>query len=272
MIAAIGRQARYFLAMLRLNMQVTLAYRGNFVIMQLTALIIPVTSLLVWQAVLASGASLPVSSRYLTAYFLLVALVEMLTSSWIGSFLAQSIRDGGLNHWLVRPTSTHMNSITNNLGEKLIKLLIMAPVIAAMIVLVAAVGGESTALPCDPVRWLGFAAAVIIGGTIRFTLDVLIGSLAFWIEDVSGILRVTAVVVPVLAGAVVPLSLVPTDWRAVADLQPFQYILSFPLTVLLNNSTPYAGFAGQLGWLVVFGGAAVVCWRAGLRSYAGTGA
>lgn len=272
MIAAIRRQLRYFMAMLRLNMQVTLAYRGNFLIMQFTALIIPIVSLLVWQAVLVSGAQLPVSAEYLNAYFLLVALVEMLTSSWIGSFLAQSIRDGGLNHWLVRPTSTHMNSITNNLGEKLIRLLFMAPIIAVVIAAVSAITGQATALPTDPLRWLGFIVAVIVGAMIRFALDVLIGSLAFWIEDVSGVLRVTAVVVPVLAGAVVPLSLVPSSWRSVAEVQPFQYILSFPLTVLLNDTAHYAGFGGQLLWLIIFGGGAVLCWRTGLRSYAGTGA
>lgn len=273
------RQGRFFARLLRINVGVTMAYRGNFVIMQLGNLIIPITSLLVWQAVLASGANLPVSGRYLVAYFVLVAVVEMLTSSWTAFFLADSIRSGTLNKWLVQPASTHVDAIANNLGEKIVKLLILVPFVALTIVVLelTQVSGDQLSYPRQPERWLAFGVAVVLAAAIRFTLDVLVGSLAFWFEDVQGFLRVRAVVVPVLSGAVVPLALMPAGWQQVTQLQPFRFMLSFPMEVLLSDSQwrqsgPAGGFGLQLAWLAVFVAGAVAIWRRGLHSYSAAGA
>lgn len=273
------RQRRFFARLVRFNIEVTFVYRGDFMIMQLGNLIIPITSLLVWQAVLATGASLPVSGRYLVAYFVLVAIVEMLASTWTAFFLADSIRGGSLNQWLVRPTSTHVNGIANNLGEKLVKIIFLMPfVLATMLILDRLrIGGQGIGYPHDPARWIAFGFAVIFAAAIRFTLDVLIGSLAFWFEDVQGFLRVSAVVVPVLSGAVVPLALMPAAWATVTQVQPFRFMLAYPMDVLLSDagwtrSQLITGFGLQLGWLAIFVVLAVLVWRRGLRSYSAVGA
>jgi ABC-2 type transport system permease protein len=275
MIDVLCRQLRFFNALLRLNVGVTVAYRGDFVIMQIGNLIVPVTSLLVWQAVLASGADLPVTGRYLTAYFVLVAVVEMLTSSWTAFYLAESIRDGSLNQWLIRPTSTHLNGIANNVGEKVIKLVLLVPFIAALAVLIRllAPAGHGFEVPTAAGRWIWFLVSLVLAAAIRFALDVGLGSLAFWFSDVSGFLRATAVIVPILSGAVVPLALLPTAWQWLASVQPFRFILSFPMEVLLGAPSATAtAFAGQLAWAAGMIIAAALTWRLGLRSYSAIGA
>lgn len=270
------RQLRYGRALLKLNIAVTLQYRGDFALMQIGNTVIPMISLLVWQAVLATGVTLPVSGRYLVAYFLLVGLLEMLTASWSAFFMAERIRDGALNHWLVRPTSPHWYEVANNLGEKIVKLVLLVPVLVVLglALSIFAPAGLDLVLPTDPVNWLLFGVAVIIAAAIRFALDVAVGSLAFWFEDVQGFIRALAVIIPLLSGAVVPLALLPDGIAALTAVQPFRFMLSFPLEVLLTDPPGglAAGFALQLGWLVVFVGAAAGVWRLGLRSYAAAGA
>lgn len=270
------RQLRYGRALLKLNIAVTLQYRGDFALMQIGNTVIPMISLLVWQAVLATGVTLPVSGRYLVAYFLLVGLLEMLTASWSAFFMAERIRDGALNHWLVRPTSPHWYEVANNLGEKIVKLVLLVPVLVVLglALSIFAPAGLDLVLPTDPVNWLLFGVAVIIAAAIRFALDVAVGSLAFWFEDVQGFLRAIAVIIPVLSGGVVPLVLMPETLQAVTVIQPFRFVISFPLEVLLGADTASAGggFLGQLGWLVIFTAGAVLVWRAGLRSYSAAGA
>lgn len=270
------RQLRYGRALLKLNIAVTLQYRGDFALMQIGNTVIPMISLLVWQAVLATGVTLPVSGRYLVAYFLLVGLLEMLTASWSAFFMAERIRDGALNHWLVRPTSPHWYEVANNLGEKIVKLVLLVPVLVVLglALSIFAPAGLDLVLPTDPVNWLLFGVAVIIAAAIRFALDVAVGSLAFWFEDVQGFLRAIAVIIPVLSGGVVPLALMPETLQAVTVIQPFRFVISFPLEVLLGADTASAGggFLGQLGWLVIFTAGAVLVWRAGLRSYSAAGA
>lgn len=276
---SVRRHGRFFARLLRFNIGVTFVYRGDFMIMQLGNLIIPLISLLVWRAVVASGAELPVSAQYLTAYFVLVAVVEMLASTWTAFFLSESIRDGSLNQWLVRPTSTHVNAIANNLGEKLVKIIFLIPFVVAVVAVLRLTGitGDLLSYPLQPRRWLAFAVAVIFAASIRFTLDVLIGSLAFWFEDVQGFLRATAVVVPVLSGAVVPLALMPDGWQLITSVQPFRFMLAFPMDVLLSEELwtgvgVLAGFGLQALWLAIFGAVTVLVWRRGLRSYSAVGA
>jgi ABC-type uncharacterized transport system permease subunit len=50
----------------------------------------------------AGGAQPPVTRDHLTTYLVLVSLTTVLTSSWTARFLAESIRSGRLNAWLVR--------------------------------------------------------------------------------------------------------------------------------------------------------------------------
>lgn len=263
------RQLRVFRRLLALNVGVTLRYRGEFVLMQVGGLIVPITSLLVWQAALAAGADLPVDGRYLAAYFLLVSVVGMLTASWTAFYLAESIRDGALNRWLVRPASTHLDAVANNAGEKVVKLVLIAPFIAIL----ALVLHSQLTLPTDPRRWLLFGAAVVLAAGLRLAMDIIIGSLAFWFEDVQGFLRAFAVIRPILSGGVVPLALMPAAFAQFTTLQPFRFMLSFPMEVLLGNVAggTAAGFGWQLGWLLIVVLLARTVWRLGLRSYAAAG-
>ena len=211
------RRLRVFGRLLALHVSMTFQYRGEFVIMQLGNLIVPVTSLLVWRAALSAGADLPVDLRFLTAYFVLVSVVNMLTASWTAFFLAEAIRNGALNRWLIRPVSTHLDAVANNVGEKVIKLVLIAPFIAVL----AAVFHGQLVLPTDPRRWIAFVASVVVASAIRLTVDTIIGSLAFWFEDVQGFIRAFAVIIPILSGAVVPLALMPPGLSVVTRLQPF---------------------------------------------------
>lgn len=261
------RRALLFGRLLSLNIGMTFRYRGEFFLMQVGNLVVPITSLLVWQAALTAGADLPVGDDFLVPYFLLVSVVNMLTSSWTAFYLAESIRDGSLNRWLIRPASTHLDAVTNNIGEKVVKLVLIAPLIAVL----ALVFTDRFRLPADAERWLLFAVAVVLAAGLRLALDILIGSLAFWFEDVQGFIRAQAVITPVLSGAVVPLALMPADLAWLTALQPFRFVVSFPMEVLLTSTT-LSGFVLQVGWVAIAVAAAAAVWRLGLRSYTAAGA
>jgi ABC-2 type transport system permease protein len=244
-----------------------LNYRWWLVFLQLANITAPAISLLVWRGAIAQGATPPVTESFLTTYLVLVSIVAMLTSSWTSGFLAESIRLGGLSSWLVRPCSTHLASIANNIGEKLVKLLLLVPLVIGL----GVVFRSEVELPATADRWLAFLAALLMAGGMTFTLDVVIGSLAFWFEDVTAVNRLRLLVSGILSGALIPLALFPAVFAGFLAIQPFRFMVSFPLEVLLGNPSS-GGFALQAGWFATFLGAAVVTWRLGLRSYQGAGA
>ena len=264
------RQLRVFGQLVAMDVTLTVQYRGEFVLLQLQNMITPIVSLLVWQAALAAGAQLPVGSDYLATYFVAVSVVSMLTSSWTAYYLAESIRLGELARWLIRPTSTHLSGAANNIGEKLVKVVLITP----MIVVFAVILRDHMQIPQDPIRWLLFALSMLMAATMVFAMDVIVGSLAFWFEEISGFDRARTLIVGILSGAVIPLALMPAWAAGVIAVQPFRFAVSFPLEVLLNTSpgSLTVGFALQVFWTAAFVIGGVLIWRRGLRSYAAAGA
>lgn len=248
----------------------TLHYRWWLAMMQLANVVGPVMSLMVWQGAMRHGVQLPVSPQFLTTYLVLVGMVALMTSSWTSQFLATAIRLGGLNSWIVRPCSTHLGSLANNVAEKIVKMVLLMPMLAVL----AFTFREQVRLPTDGSRWAMFVLATLLAATLTFLVDVAVGSMAFWFEDITGFDRMRTLGARVLSGAVLPLAMFPTAMHGFLEAQPFRFMVSFPIETLLidDSQAIWRGFALQATWVVVAAVAAVGLWRHGLRGYQGAGA
>ena len=257
--------------LIAIDLSTAMVYRGEFLLYMVSAVLGPTISLLVWRAALASGAELPVDAEYLTTYFVLLGVVSMLTSSWISGYLAESIRGGTLSIWIVRPGSTHFNGIANNLSEKIIKGVALVPLIAAVGWSVR----DAIALPSDGVRWAMFTVSVLAAAVMVYAMDVVVGSLAFWLDDVTGIDRGRSLIHDVLRGQLVPLALFPAWAQGFLDLQPFRFTMSFSLELLVSDLAGFdlvIGMVLQIGYAALFLLGAIHVWRRGLRAYTAAGA
>ena len=254
-----------------MNVMMTIEYRAAFLILMINAIASPLISLLVWLTVSEQGVRLPYDRGQFVTYYVLLSVVSMLTSTWLAPYVAEEIRLGGLSPWLLRPAPYIVNFVGNNFGEKIVKLPLLLPLIA----LVALFFRADLRLPADPIAWLLFALALPLAAAIAFLLDFALGSLAFWIQDVNGLIRVKNLVGAFLAGQFIPLALFPPGFTGFLEAQPFRYTLSFPLELLTGSLTPAAqarGFAWQVAYCVGLWAGYRLLWRYGLRSYAATGA
>jgi len=129
-------------------------------------------------------------------------------------------------------------------------------------------------LPADPRAWLLFAVCLPPAAAIAFLLDFVTGSLAFWIQDVKGLVRVKNLVGAFLAGQFVPLALFPPSFFPLLEALPFRYTLSFPLEVLTGSLSIEAtarGLLWQTGYCLGLWACYRVVWRFGLKSYTAPG-
>ncbi len=262
---------RLFWRMIVMNVMSTIEYRAAFLIFMINVVATPLISLLVWLTVGEQGVALPYDRSQFVTYYVLLSVVSMLTSTWLAPFVAQAIRLGGLSSYLLRPAPYIAHFAGNNLGEKIVKLPLLLPLVA----LVALFFWADLRLPDQPGDWLLFALALPLAATVAFLLDFVIGSLAFWMQDVSGLVRLKNLVGALLAGQLLPLALFPPEAAGFLEAQPFRYTLSFPLELLTGSLTPAAtarGFAWQLGYCVGLWACYRLLWHYGLRSYAATGA
>ncbi|MEN3614217.1 ABC-2 family transporter protein [Plantactinospora sp. ZYX-F-223] len=245
-------------------------YRWWLLAMQASVIVVPLISLLVWRGAIAHGAEPPVTRDYLTTYLVLVSVVTTLTSSWTATFLAESIRQGHLNAWLVRPCSTHLAAAANNVSEKVAKLATLLP----LVVVLAVPFHRDLELPTHPGRWLLFLWALTMGATMMFSFDVVVGSLAFWWDDVTAVDRFRQLTTLFLSGALIPLSVMPAAWGPFLRAQPFGYAVAFPIQTLLAPQAAElrGGLAVQAAWVLLALATARFVWVRGLRHYSGAGA
>lgn len=266
----VRRTASVFFSLLRQEVQMIAQYRWWLLAMQASVIVVPLISLLVWRGAIAHGAEPPVTPKYLTTYLVLVSLVTMLTSSWTAKFLADNIRLGNLNAWLVRPCSTHLAAVANNVSEKLAKLATLLPLVVAL----AIPFRDDLELPTHPGRWLLFLWALALGAIMIFSFDIIVGSLAFWWDDVTAVDRFRQMVTLFMSGALIPLSVMPAAWGPFLAVQPFGYAVAFPIQTLLapDAATIRVGLAVQAAWVLLALATARLAWVRGLRRYSGAGA
>ena len=250
----------------------TMEYRAAFAIYMADSVVVPLLSLAVWLQVREYATrGLPFDRSQLVTYYLLLGLVNMLTASWLAAYLARNIRLGRISPWLLRPVAPLAFYLGNNLGEKVIKLLLMGPM-----VLVAALAFRADLrLPADAGTWLLFAWTLVLAGVVTYLVDVVVASLAFWIQEVRGIMSVVELAQRFLSGRLVPLAFFPASVLGLLEVQPFRYTLSFPLEVVtgtLSREALVRGLAWQVAWCVGLYLCYRVQWRYGLRAYSAVGA
>jgi ABC-2 type transport system permease protein len=257
--------------MIAMDVMQTLEYRAAFLLYMVGLVATPVISLLVWLAVSSGAHGLPFNRQQFVTYYLLLSIASMVTSVWLGPYLAENIRLGGLSPWLLRPAPFILNQIANNIGEKVIKLPLLLPLVGVLALAFRA----DLRLPTDPLAWILFTLCLPLSATVAFLLDFTFGSLAFWVHDVRGLLRVKYLLSGFLAGQFVPLALFPSAFRGLLDVQPFRYTLSFPLEVVtgsLSRTEVMHGFVWQVSYCIALWALYRVEWHFGLRAYGASGA
>jgi ABC-2 type transport system permease protein len=265
------RLVRLLLQEVRVNVLLTLEYRAGFLIYMVNSVAAPAVALLIWLTVREHAAGrLPLDRAELATYFVLMGVVSMLTSTWTAEYLAEDIRTGGLSKYLLRPAPM-VHQVGNNIGEKVVKLGLILPLVAALALAFRA----DLRLAPDPLRWLAFAAALALAAALSLLVDFLLGSAAFWLQDVSGLIALEALLAALLAGRFVPLSLFPPPLAPALAVQPWRFLLSFPLEIAtgtLSASALAFGFGVQVCYIAAFAALLRLVWARGLRGYAATGA
>lgn len=264
------RTVRLIRHVVAMNVMLTLEYRGAFFVYMVNTVAAPLVYLLVWLTVSEQGVALPYDRGQFVTYYVLLSLTSMLTGTWLATYVAEDIRLGGLSPWLLRPSSYIANGIGNNIGEKVVKLPLLLPLVA----IVALVFRSDLHLPTSPWAWLLYLVSVILAATVAFLLDIIVGSLAFWLQEVKGLIRVQMLVGAFLSGSFVPLALFPAELAPLLEAQPFRYALSFPLELLAGSLSPQAtlrGFCWQAGYCLGLWALYRLLWHWGLKSYTAPG-
>lgn len=254
--------------LLKIGFAEAVAYRAEMLVW-VFATTMPLVMMMMWTTVATVA---PVTGQggaqwgtgAFVAYFLVVFIVRQLISAWASWEINFEVRHGQLAMRLLRPMHPIVSYAMSNLAYMPLRALVTAPVFAILVV----TQGEH--LTRDWALGLLWCAAMLGAWLISFFVNVVVGSLAFFLESSIKVMDVWLALFFVFSGYLFPLDLFPPWLRAATDWLPFRYQIALPVELLLGKVTASeaAGLvARQYLWAGIFVFLALTLWRNGVKRF-----
>ncbi len=258
-----------------LGWQEQMAYRANNLLESVVGVIAFFVLFFLWRSIYQSNHGQPISGltlQEMLTYILLAKFWDWAIepSEEIDNALPQDIRNGGLNRFLIRPISDRLYRLSLYLAHKAMYVLMrIGPVILVIFFF-------PNAFNLTPnVSWWYLPVAGILALLLQFCFSYTVAMLAFWWLEIWGVLFLKRLIVSFLAGAWLPLTLLPPKIAGVFLALPFQYMIFFPLQIMLGKLAPnllHQGMLFQLIWVIFFWLTSRLLWSHGMKYYSAAGA
>jgi ABC-2 type transport system permease protein len=226
--------------------------------------------MLVWDQVVAEAPTAGMGQTEMARYFCATLFARQFTSSWVFWELNHEIRTGALSVQLLRPVGPLPLHLVSNIVVMPFRLLVLIP----MSLIIALWRPEVLTWPEPSLFALGLLATAL-GFFINFTIQAMLGSLAFWIQQSLGLWSVWFGLFALASGYIYPLAVLSPTWERWLRRLPFHSTLGLPAELLAGNvdlSTGLAGVGWQLFWLGLCLLGLRALWSAGLRRHEAVGA
>lgn len=259
------------LACIKLGISSRIVYPIDFL---MAILVLPLSYFLVeaafWTGLIKASdqemlAGFPIS--YYLGYFLWLAL-QLGSANWrFERSMITEINSGAVNALLLRPGSFFEYHLGLLLGQKLVTVLAMTPVIF-LIARIWDLPFHAERLPACLIMGFGYVA-------LLFSLHFAVASMAFFFDHVYSLNITKNMLIWFLTGELMPLDLLPPSVRDWVIALPFSCGIYLPAAYLsgrIGTEIFLRGFGSLAVGGIVFGLLASFVWRQGLRSYGGTGA
>ena len=247
-------------------------YRANLLMYLLYWLVSPIIYLAVWTSIAnIKGSVNGYTANDFTTYYMTLLIVDQITSNIVIHTFGYKIQDGSLSGELIRPIHPMLtNALVNNIAFKALTIMGLIPIWVVLFFLFkpdfssVAITGILLAIP-----------AMIIAFFISFLLSASITSLAFWTTRVYSIHEFYFALTLLFSGQFVPLTLMPKVIQDIAQYLPFQYLIYYPIQLILGNLPSQQIIQGYV-MLSIWLGISLLffnwVWRNGVKRYSAVGA
>ncbi len=216
-----------------------------------------------WTTAFAVSGRAELSGYSLAEVVWYLAMTETITlsSSRVFVEISEAVKAGDLAYTLARPLSYPFYQVANSLGNSAPRFLLN--LLTGAVVVGLGTGQFAGDLP-GLLAFLGTAALALL---LDALIAVLIGLLAFWIEEVMPVFWIYQKLLFTVGGLFLPLEMFP-DWlqRAVKWL-PFQFVAYVPARAFVAFEPEFVlrGAAGQMAYVVALAALVMLVWRRARR-------
>jgi ABC-2 type transport system permease protein len=259
---------RAFPTLLRMGFTEALAYRAELLVWVLSTTM-PFIMMALWTAVAREQPVGNYSKEGFVGYFLATFVVRQLTGAWAAWQINYEIRQGTLAMRLLRPISPLWSYAAENLGAVPMRVMVAVPVAVLAVFLVG-----PQAVPQHWWGWPMLLVALLGGWLITFLANVIIGTMALYMESSRHVMDVWLVLFFVLSGYMYPVEVLPPWLGRLVDWLPFRYQIGLPVEVMTGRhgwQESLELIGRQWLWVALLIALSVTLWRRGLRRFSAYG-
>jgi viologen exporter family transport system permease protein len=256
--------------LLKVGFAEAVAYRAEMLVWVL-ATTMPLVMLALWSAVAEDAPVGRFGQAQFIAYFLSTFIVRQMTGSWASWQINFEVRQGTLSMRLLRPVHPLIAYTLENVAAMPMRVVVSLPVAIVLLIVLG-----KGALAHTAASWGIFVLALVGGWLLTVVANLIVGTLALFIESSVKVMDIYLAIYFVLSGYLIPVELFPPYIRAVADVLPFRYQIGFAVELMTGAYDDAVGTAlGLLArqWLMAIGfvGVAAFVWSRGVRRFSAYG-
>lgn len=235
-----------------------LAYRAELAMRAIQMVLFMGVFMALWTAAFGVSGQAELSGYTLAEMVWYLAMTETITlsSSRVFVEISEAVKAGDLAYTLARPLSYPFFQVANSLGNSGPRLALN--LLTAVAVVGLGMGRIAGSLP-GLAAFLGMAALALLLDSL---IAVLIGLMAFWIEEVTPIFWIYQKLLFTVGGLFLPLEMFP-DWlRRVAACLPFQFITYAPARAFVAFEPEFVlrAVAGQVAYVAALTALVMLVW------------
>tara|TARA_B100000886_G_scaffold266099_1_gene190435 strand:+ start:316 stop:1113 length:798 start_codon:yes stop_codon:yes gene_type:complete len=248
---------------------ISLAYRLNF-FLEITApvLVFFFVQYNLWSSIYGNDPNLIIkgySKAQMISYFGWTLVVGMISRGHMSGNIAEDIRLGRISAHLIYPFDFWKYHTANFLGFQSIQLFIACFSFVLLIYFGAITPPNISTIMMATIY-------CIYVSFFWFTIQFLIGILAFWLSE-TWILRVIFnLITAFLAGTYFPLEIYPPWFQKILNILPFSYIQYYPVKIFMGEThlLPKSIFMISI-WIIPAVALTKYCWKRGVMRYTAAG-
>lgn len=254
-----------------MGFQLMSVYRARSIVWLFIDIFILFIMPFLWLSVYGDAGSIAgFDKRQMVTYFIGVAVVRVAVSSHLEVKMRQEIKDGRFTNYMVKPMNHLLYTIMREQGWRAAYTLHFIPVLlAALFIFKDYIELNFT------LQTISFVIIAFIFSHILFSLlNYIIGITAFYLIDADSAAQFFWLAFSLFSGTIAPLVFFPQWLQRVADVLPFKYLVSFPLTIFFNHYTTremLTGYGIQIMWIAASLLVISITFKRGIKKYEAIG-
>jgi ABC-2 type transport system permease protein len=248
-------------------------YRADFLLSIFSGGFIILIQCFLWTAIFESSTNTEIygyTYPEMISYSIMSGLIAKIVSTGFEWEIAEDIKNGGLNKFIVQPIGYFLYRISCFLGKKAIQM--TALFILTMIALVAC--SFFMELRFELVNIILFLPCIILATLLNFLIYYCLSTLAFIMTEVWGVFIAASQAILMLSGGIFPLDVFGNVGFMILSILPFKYLIFYPANIIngkLSTGEIISGVLIQSIWILIFLMIDQKCWKWGLKRYVAVG-